>query len=340
MSAHRRLAALLAVACVAVAALAWPVAARADGASAPAPSPPASSASDVLRGLVHPPPMPVHAHPPTMAAPPPPPPPPEPEVMAAPAPPAAKALAGATGGVGGAQGNAWIAMSAPPSQPWTGRRPRVFTYVLSGDVGGARYDGGNERVIVARAGLAALLHEVEAASAAADVDDASFALSNLFCVPAPAVVPVGAAGDPLLGYDFVLAANYRRAIATLLADDRPMARHLGQPGPFLVAFRLPVAEVRREPDAAPPPGSPNDVLMIDMSDAPAAAIPVYVSSFKSAVRREGSSGDTALAPLRARFAAALVELNQALPAIEEAYAGTVKPLEAGAGEGGAPGGQP
>ncbi|HEX7690640.1 MAG TPA: hypothetical protein VF453_23250, partial [Burkholderiaceae bacterium] len=194
-------------------------------------------------------------------------------------------------------------------------------------------DGGNERVIVARAGLAALLHEVEAASAAADVDDASFALANLFCVPAPASVPVGAMGDPLVGYDFVLAANYRRAIAALLADDRPMARHLGQPGPFLVAFRLPVAEVRREPDAAPPPGSPNDVLMIDMSDVPAAAIPVYVSSFKSAVRREGSSGDTALAPLRARFAAALVDLNQALPAIEEAYAGTVKPLEAGAGEG-------
>ena len=60
---------------------------------------------------------------------------------------------------------------------------------------------------------------------------------------------------------------------------------------------------------------------------------IQASSFKSAVRREGSSGDTALAPLRARFAAALVDLNQALPAIEEAYAGTVKPLEAGAGEG-------
>jgi hypothetical protein len=75
--------------------------------------------------------------------------------------------------------------------------------------------------------------------------------------------------------------------------------------------------------------------MIDMSGVPAAAIPVYVSSFRAAVRGEGSSGDTALAPLRARFAAALVELNQALPAIEEAYAGTVKPFEGGGGgEGG------
>jgi hypothetical protein len=268
-----------------------------------------------------------------MAAPPPPPP-PQPEVMAAPTPPAAKALAEGAGGVGGTRGDTWIALSVPPAQAWTGRRPRVFTYVLSGEVGGASYDGGNERVIVARAGLAALLREVEAASAAADVDDASFALANLFCVPAPAAMPAGAAGDPLLGYDFVRAADYRRAIAALLADDRPMARHLGQPGPFLVAFRLPVAEVRREPDAAPPPGSPNDVLMIDMSGVPAAAIPVYVSSFKSAVRREGSSSDTALAPLRARFAAALVELNQALPAIEEAYAGTVKPFEGAAGEGG------
>jgi len=92
-----------------------------------------------------------------------------------------------------------------------------------------------------------------------------------------------------------------------------------------------VAEVRREPDAVPPPGSPNDVLLIDMSGVPAAAIPVYVSSFKSALRYEGVSADVALAPLRARFAAALVELNQALPAIEEAYAGTIKPFEASAG---------
>jgi hypothetical protein len=169
-------------------------------------------------------------------------------------------------------------------------------------------------------------------SASSELGARELTQANLFCIPLHPGAVAGE-GDPLEAYDFALAGEYRRYIRQLISDNPTLAAHFRQPGPFLVAFRLPVGEVHREDRGRHPrPDSPNDVLLIDMTGAPREVIPVYVNSFKDAVRKEGISTDVALTPLRARFVAAVVRLDHALPLIEEAYAGAVKSFASSGGE--------
>ena len=158
----------------------------------------------------------------------------------------------------------------------------VFENVVTGDIGGDRYDGQDQQVVRARENLIALLAEVRAQPPADDLTVLQMSQANLFCIP----MRPGAA----LGYDFRLATRYRLAVSAFLSDT--LAARLQGVGPFLVALKVPVDELA----AADP--SHLYVTLIDLGDAEPAAIAIFVRAFKSAIRSKGVAQEQELSSLR------------------------------------------
>ena len=197
-----------------------------------------------------------------------------------PYPPRAKPLPGVTAEL-------WRDITAVPSAPWTGARPAVFTYVLSGDVGGdATYKGTDQRILRARANLDALVAEARSFDKAKP--GASLKSANLFCIPTKS--PESANGA---AYDHRLARSYRQRLQELLADQSQLRDRLGGIGPFLVATRLPVNEIVREGSSRD-----NHIVLIDLSSAEPQSVIVFMNEFKNAIRRDDVLADKELAPLR------------------------------------------
>lgn len=216
----------------------------------------------------------------------------------------------------------WTAVSQPPASAWMGPRTALYTYVLSGDAGGAVADQASPARERARRALGELLQEMQASQPASSIQEAELLRkANQFVIPARG----GTTGAlDLEHYDFVLAAQYLNRFRLLLPDPAARARLEGL-GPFFLATLQPLdALVRTLPDGSTRMETDLAALMVDMTGAHPKSIPVYVGAFKDAVRKELPSQFTTLSPLRARFASILVDTGEALPFVAEAYAGTLK----------------
>ena len=125
-------------------------------------------------------------------------------------------------------------------------------------------------------------------------------------------------------YDFDLASSYlnRMRLVALPAD---MTEHLSRGGPFLIGTRKPLAEiVVRAPDGALTIDTQSPVLMMDLSGMHPKSMPAYVKAYKEAVRSIDPGRSAMLQPLGPRIASEVLKLNEALPFVAEAYAGTQK----------------
>ena len=210
----------------------------------------------------------------------------------------------------------WRDISALPSAPWKGPKPRVFTYVLSGDSGGNSYIGTDQKILHARANLDALVAETRTLESSSDPRAPPLQAANLFCIPAKAPARVG--GAP---YDYQLARLYRQNIQGLLANQPQLRSRLDGVGPFLVAARLPLNEIiRKDSQGLPRVDQEGHVVIIDLSSAEPASIVIFVKEFKTAIRRDDVLADRELAPLRPAIVSALLRVNAAIPFIAGAYA--------------------
>lgn len=218
----------------------------------------------------------------------------------------------------------WRALREDPTQVWTGPRTALYTYVLVGDVGGASGEA-NEATGRAVRALARLLREVQASqpilptAGGPQLSPAVLARANQFCVPLRA-----ASSTPVTpeNYDFDLARRYRDTFLLLVDEQPEMARSLHSLGPFLVATRKPLAEMMSlRPDGRAEVDTESPILLVDMSGRHEESMSVYVLAFREAVR-EQVAGRSVFRPLSPAFASRVLELNEALPLVAEAYAGT------------------
>ncbi len=221
--------------------------------------------------------------------------------------------------------DAWQPLFTAPDAPFRGTPAKVFTYVLTGNIGGAIYNSANFQISESRSVTEALLREVKLLPRSADLDTKILSRANVFYIPTRR--GQFASATELEKFNFNLSDVYRHRIIGLLSDREDLAQALSGRGPYLVAFRKPVSEIDRSIEVQNNSVRlGNEVLLIDMSEATPESVTVYISSFKRAVRDESIANDTTLAPLRARFASALVRLNRAIPFMAEAYAGVASKL--------------
>lgn len=219
----------------------------------------------------------------------------------------------------------WRPIASPPAQPWAGPRTRLFTYVLVGDIGNGRVDSASKR---AEQALEVLIQEVQAGQELIggenDLTPLMLEQANQFCIPATAqtltrITPAE--------YSYSLASDYLSAFRVVLSENIDLTRSLAGVGPFLIATRKPIGELfstdvqgRQVIDTTSP------ILVMDMSGRHPDAIPAYVSAFKAAVR-DDVAATTELRPLRPTIASFLLTINEAIPMVAEAYAGTKKQFQ-------------
>ncbi|WP_157636192.1 hypothetical protein [Burkholderia ubonensis] len=214
----------------------------------------------------------------------------------------------------------WRPIASSPTQAWTGPRTKLFTYVLVGDIGNGNV---NEATWRARQGLDQLIQEVQAGQQLGE-GQGNLTLqmleqANQFCIPA---TDRSLKKVTLAEYSFSLAAEYLNTFRVVLRENEQLSKSLSGVGPFLIATRKPVGElVSQGAQGTIDTNSP--VLVMDMSGRHPDAIAEYVNAFKVAVRKDVA--DTAqLKPLRPTIASYLLIVNEAIPLVAEAYAGTTK----------------
>ncbi|OJA62952.1 hypothetical protein BGV68_03670 [Burkholderia ubonensis] len=141
-------------------------------------------------------------------------------------------------------------------------------------------------------------------------------VANTFCIPARSTNPTPVT---LETYDFGLAATYLNTFRAMLADSPQMSAALAGVGPFLVATKQPVGEMRGADTSTEP-----SVLVMDMSGRHPGTIAEHVSHFKEAVRVNASAVGE-LNPMLPRVASVLMDLDNSIAIVTESYAGIRHP---------------
>lgn len=253
-----------------------------------------------------------------------------PEVAPAPAPapkpPPAASRNGppkANGG-GAVKQHRWVAVTQKPAAPWPYARFGLYTYVIyTGPAAETPQMGSRERDAVRR--FERLLAAVAAeGQAQPGMSAAERAVTNVFVVP----LAKGAAAPTPASYDTALAAGYRLPFAVALAGVPEMKERLGagREGPFLLTTRVPVGEVVRERGATFEVDAAQPILLVDLTGAHPATVAEVVGEFKRHVETRALTGSEALEPLRIKVVAVLLRLNDAIPFVATAVAGTTKLL--------------
>ena len=231
----------------------------------------------------------------------------------------------------------WRAISAPPLQPWDGLRTALYTYVLVGDVG-VRGQDINAATRGALLALDQLLKEVQAGQGigqdAARWPAEMLAQANQFCIPAVAAAldegTTAKAGErkrvTLDSYDIDLSRDYLNLFRIALQTSDQVTRSLSGVGPFLVASRKPLGEiVMRNAAGALTIDTASPILLIDMTGKHKDSMPAYLGAFQETVRKD-VVGRTSPGLLLASIGSSLLKLNEALPFVAEAHAGTTRIL--------------
>lgn len=218
--------------------------------------------------------------------------------------------------------HAWRVLTQAPQEAWSGPRTALYTYVLMGDVGGNAAADAGVAAQDARLALGELLKEVRAGQPVTSITDRELlSRVNQFCVPSRGE---GSAALTTERYDFDLASAYlnRVRLVMLLPE---MAERLGRAGPFLVGTRKPLAEiVARAADGTLSIDAGSPLLLMDLSGMHRKSMPTYVIAYKKAVGHLDPGQTALLQPLRPHIASMLLKMNEALPFVAEAYAGTQK----------------
>jgi hypothetical protein len=218
----------------------------------------------------------------------------------------------------------WRQLTWSPTAAWQGPTSGMYTYALVGDVGLGDGDPESQRARAALAKLLALVQKSEQGSSQS-IPSMMAAHVNQFAIPTKADV----ASDTRIGldqYDFKLGASYRQWFQVITAKDPALGNALSGPGPYLVATRVPIAQLIAENNGQRAVVADSPILVMDMSGYSDVAVPYFVDSFKAAVAiaQPASAKLTPMKPLIVEF---LKTANQALPILAEFWSKTRKNFE-------------
>lgn len=216
----------------------------------------------------------------------------------------------------------WQPLNHSPAEAWLAPRVKMYTYVLfNSPVSGATLQYQEQR---ARQRLIMLLGSIGRAEDRADtVENQTLNLqaTNLFLIPSNSEVLTAARIE---NYSLPLSRQYLAYFGAALATNKKLHQKLHQQGPFLLSTLKPIGEILKldakgtsyQVDTTQP------ILLVDMTSAHEKSIVEVVRTFKNQVAEESFTGIKAFEPMRLKLVSLLLKLNDAIPVVNTAVAGS------------------
>ncbi len=215
----------------------------------------------------------------------------------------------------------WLPLLQAPHLNWHGPRYQMYTYVLyngPANQGNLRYD---QRQALAR--LASLLDTVGRSEDLASAEEnqvRSQQDTNLFLIPA---LTANQPNAGLANYSIGVSRVYLDYFSRALAQNQKLHKRLRKYGPFLLATLKPIGEiVQIQADGSTRIDTHQPILLVDMSTAHEKSVAEVVRTFKNHVADTPMTDTTAFEPLRLRLISTLLKLNDAIPLVSNAVAGS------------------
>lgn len=236
----------------------------------------------------------------------------------------------------------WLPIATDPSRPWANPRFGMYTYVIyTGPT--AEIPKADPRANEAARRFQRLLSEINgikgAHKAGPETTKAELKVTNLFVVPQPTHL----ARLDASRYDSKLAGRYRLFFSAALEKSALRERmSTTREGPFLLSTRVPVGEIVREHGATFDIVTTQPILLVDLTGQPDRMVAEVVAEFRRHVEKPGAlTGVDLLEPFRLSLIKALLRIDEAIPFVGSALAGTTKLLGgSGSGQGAGDGAKP
>lgn len=217
----------------------------------------------------------------------------------------------------------WQPLSHSPAEAWHTPRVKMYTYVLfNSPVSSTTMLQYQEQR--ARQRLIMLLGSIGRAEDRADtIENQSLNLqaTNLFLIPSNIETLTTARIE---NYSLPLSRQYLAYFGSALATNKKLHKQLHQSGPFLLSTLKPIGEIIKldargtnyQIDTTQP------ILLVDMTGAHEKSIVEVVRTFKNQVAEESLTGIKAFEPMRLKLVSLLLKLNDAIPVVNNAVAGS------------------
>lgn len=214
----------------------------------------------------------------------------------------------------------WQPLNQTPEVVWRGARYKMYTYVLfNGPVQGKlRFD--EQKALLRLTSLLEIVGRREDLASAPENQVRSQQDTNVFLIPSLAA---NLSEASLKAYDIGISRNYLNYFSKALATNQPLHKRLRKSGPFLLSTLKPIGEILQvKPDGTVQVDTRQPILLVDMSNAHEKSVAEVVRTFKNHVADTPMSGTAAFEPLRLKLISTLLKLNDAIPLVSNAVAGS------------------
>lgn len=215
----------------------------------------------------------------------------------------------------------WQPLTQTPDVAWRGTRYKMYTYALfNGSVKSSnlRYD---ERQALLRLGrLLETIGRSEDLATAPENQVRSQQDTNLFLIPSDAPNLTAAKVER---YSLGVSRQYLEYFSKALSANQNLHKRLRKNGPFLLSTLKPIGEILKlNADGSFQIDHSQPILLVDMSSAHEKSVAEIVRTFKNHVADAPMTDTTAFEPLRLKLVSLLLKLNDAIPLVSNAVAGS------------------
>lgn len=215
----------------------------------------------------------------------------------------------------------WQPLTQTPDVAWRGTRYKMYTYALfNGSVKSSnlRYD---ERQALLRLGrLLETIGRSEDLATAPENQVRSQQDTNLFLIPSDAPNLTAAKVER---YSLGVSRQYLEYFSKALSANQNLHKRLRKNGPFLLSTLKPIGEILKlNADGSFQVDHSQPILLVDMSSAHEKSVAEIVRTFKNHVADAPMTDTAAFEPLRLKLVSLLLKLNDAIPLVSNAVAGS------------------
>lgn len=221
----------------------------------------------------------------------------------------------------GVEYHVWQPLTRPPSAPWITPHFKMYTYVLfNGAAYHAKLNYDEKQALQRLNRLLDTIGRAEDNAGASENQGRSTQATNLFLIPALSAAVTSAT---LETYHLGLSRQYLDYFGSALAENNKMHKQLRKTGPFLLSTLKPIGEILTpKADGSYQIDRTQPILLVDMTGAHEKSVAEVVRTFKNHLADAPLTGVEAFNPLRLKLVSLLLKLNDAIPIVNNAVAGT------------------
>jgi hypothetical protein len=216
----------------------------------------------------------------------------------------------------------WQPLTQSPAAPWSGAHYKMYTYVLfNGPAYHPKLHYDEQQALLRLSRLLDTIGRTEDRAGTAENQTRSQQDTNLFLIPANAATITSAT---LERYNIGVSRQYLDYFNKAFSSNKDLHTRLRATGPFLLSTLKPIGEVLKmnAGDNGFQVDNTQPIMLVDMTKAHEKSVAEIVRTFKNHVADTPMTGKSAFEPMRLKLVSLLLKLNDAIPIVNNAVAGT------------------